>query len=82
MAAVFTVWNKEDSAKPCVGVSADDPEVWSGGGLEMGHGDMGILGLDRKEVSGHGRDWYATSCTAGMFAAVLRAPRTLRRRRW
>jgi hypothetical protein len=42
MAAVFTVWNKEDSAKPCVGVSADDPEVWSLGGLfdgTWGHGD-------------------------------------------
>jgi hypothetical protein len=44
----------EDSAKPCVGVPAGDPEVWSGGGLEMGHGEMGILGLDRKEVSGRG----------------------------
>ena len=44
----------EDSAKPCVGVPAGDPEVWSGGGLEMGDGEMGILGLDRKEVSGRG----------------------------
>jgi hypothetical protein len=47
----------------------------------LGHGDTWILVLVRKEVSGRGREWYVTSYTAGIIAAVLRAPRTLRRRR-